>query len=93
MIRLTGRVQFRDGRVVEFDTGTAAIAAYELYATRNGLPIGTAAPPMLTSLVIAHHAIGADEGFDVWVESVDGVELDSPEGAVVPPIRLERSGA
>ena len=82
MIRLKGTVEYEGGRQETFEAGSAALAEYELYALRHGYPIGTNAPPILTSLVIAHHALGVEEGFDVWRRSVTGVEMES-EG--VPP--------
>ena len=82
MLRLKGTVEYEGGRVDEFETGPAAIAEWELYALRHGYPIGEAAPPMLSALVIAHHALGVSEGFDVWRKTVFGVEMDA---AAVPP--------
>jgi hypothetical protein len=83
MIRLSGTVEYEGGRTETFETGSAALAEYELYALRHGYPIGRDAPPMLSALVIAHHALGVSEGFDVWRKSVVGVDLKTPEG--VPP--------
>ena len=85
MIRLRGTVEYEGGRTEAFETGSAALAEYELYALRHGYPLGTEAPPMLSSLVIAHHALGVAEGFEVWRRSVVGVELEAPEA--VPPTR------
>ena len=82
MIRLTGTIEYEGGRTEKFETGSAALAEYELFALRHGYPIGKEAPPMLSALVIAHFALGVDEGFDVWRKSVVGVEMES-EG--VPP--------
>lgn len=79
MIRLRGTVEYAGGRTESFETGTAALAEWELYALRHGYPIGQAAPPMLSALVIAHHALGVEEGFDVWRRSVEGCELETPE--------------
>ena len=83
MITLTGTIEYEGGRSETFETGAAALAEWELYAMRHGYPMGEAAPPMLSALVIAHHALGIEEGFDVWRRSVQNVELDS---ATVPPI-------
>lgn len=83
MIRLRGEIEYEGGRVDHFETGTAALAEWELYALRHGYPIGAGAPPMLSALVIAHHALGVEEGFDVWRRSVVGVELEQPDA--VPP--------
>ena len=83
MIRLRGSIEYDGGRVEDFETGTAALAEWELYALRHGYPIGENAPPMLSALVIAHHALNVREGFDVWRKSVVGVELEAPEP--VPP--------
>jgi hypothetical protein len=83
MIRLRGTIEYEGGRTETFETGSAALAEWELYAMRHGYPIAQGqAPPMLSALVIAHHALGVDEGFDVWRKSVIGVELET-EG--VPP--------
>lgn len=84
MIRLRGMVEYEGGRVETFETGSAALAEWELYALRHGYPIGAAAPPMLSMLVIAHHAIGAAEGFDVWRRTVSSVEVEQ-DGELVPP--------
>ena len=88
MIRLKGTVSYTDGREETFETGTAALAEWELYALRHGYPIGTAAPPMLSCLVIAWSALtGANgEGFDAWRKNVDGVQMDADGlAAAVPP--------
>jgi hypothetical protein len=82
MIRLHGAVEYEGGRTESFDTGSAALAEWELYALRHGYPVGEGAPPMLSMLVVAHYALGVSEGFDVWRKSVVGVELET-EG--VPP--------
>ena len=73
---------YSGGREETFETGPAALAEWELFALRHGYPIGEGAPPMLSALVIAHHALGVEEGFDVWRKSVEGVEMDA---SGVPP--------
>ena len=83
MIRLKGRVEYESGRVEEFETGTAALADWEMYALRHKFPIGADAPPMLSSMYVAYSALGIAEGFDVWRKSVSGIELETPEA--VPP--------
>lgn len=94
MLKFRGVVQFVDGSEEPFETGNAALAAYERYAARNRLPMGKDAPPILSSMVIAHHALAIAEGFDVWAENVQGVELKAfgddgqeiqPGEASVPP--------
>ena len=82
MIRLRGTIEYEGGRLEQFETGSAALAEWELYALRHGYPLGDGAPPMLSSLVVAHYALGVAEGFDVWRKSVVGVDLET-EG--VPP--------
>jgi hypothetical protein len=82
VIRIRGTIEYEGGRTEDFETGTAALAEWELYALRHGYPMGEAAPPMLSALVIAHAALGVAEGFDVWRRSVLGVELET-EG--IPP--------
>lgn len=77
MIRLSGTIEYEGGRTETFETGAAALAEWELYAMRHGFPIGEGAPPMLSALVVAHHALGVAEGFDVWRRSVTNVDLES----------------
>ena len=79
MIRFRGRVQMVSGELLEFDTGTAALAAWEEYAKRHGHPYNEGAPAMLMTLCIAHHALAIEQGFDAWRESVDGAELDEQD--------------
>lgn len=84
MLTFRGKVEFKDGTVSEFETGTAALAAWELYALRHGYPVGQGMPPMLGTLVMAHSALGVEEGIETWMERVHGVELESED---VPPTR------
>jgi len=91
VIRLHGTVEYEGGRVETFECGSAAVADWELFAMRHGYPIGEGAPPMLSALVIAHHALGVAEGFDVWRKSVVGVEMEVPEA--VPPTLPAPTGA
>ena len=86
MIRLKGTIEYTDGRTEDFETGSAALADWELFALRHGYPIGEGAPPMLSALVVAHKALDIREGFDVWRKGVAGVELDS---STVDPTRPE----
>jgi hypothetical protein len=75
VIRFRGRVEYHDGASDEFECGTAAVAAWELYAARHKIPYGDESPPTLSNLVIAHHALAIEEGFEPWRERVDGVEV------------------
>lgn len=90
VVRFRGVVHYVDGSSAEFAAGNAAVAAYERYAVRNKLPTGTDAPPTISSMVIAHHALAIEQGFDAWAESVDGIELEL-DGAAVPPTEPEPS--
>lgn len=84
MITLSGTIEYEGGRTETFETGAAALAEWELFAMRHGYPLGEAAPPMLSALVIAHHALGVAEGFDVWRRSVTNVELESANVDPIP---------
>ena len=77
MLSFRGKVSYKDGELAEFETGTAALAEWELYALRHGYPVGQGMPPMLGTLVIAHAALGVEEGFDVWRQRVAGVEMEA----------------
>lgn len=95
MFQFKGTVTMEDGTETPFETGNAALAAWERYAMRNKLPMGAASPPTLSSMVIAHHALGVEEGFDAWAETVAGIELNAEQdgAAVVPPTPPEASTA
>lgn len=84
MIRLRGEVEYEGGRVESFETGSAALAEWELYALRHGYPMGEGSPMMLSALVVAHYALGVGEGFDVWRKSVVGVDMKTEEVAPTP---------
>jgi hypothetical protein len=88
MLTFRGRVRFNDGNEVEFSGGTAALAAYEAYAVRNGFPVGEKMPPTLAALAIAHFCLHEKQGFDAWRQTVFGVELEA-DG--VPPTLPEAS--
>lgn len=85
MIRLVGKVELHGGEVLEVDTGTAAIAAYERYALKNGYPMGEKAPSLIMAMVVAHHALGRDESLEEWFELVDGIELKEQGVPPTPP--------
>lgn len=82
MLTFRGTVRYNNGTEVEFEGGTAALAAYEAYAVRNGYPVGDKMPPTLATLCIAWHSLHVKEGFDTWRGTVFGIEIDV-EG--VPP--------
>jgi len=82
MIRLKGTVTYLDGREEHFERGSALLVAWESYARRHGIEGGLQANPVTASAVVAHAALGISEGFDVWLATVDGVDMES-EG--VPP--------
>jgi hypothetical protein len=87
-VRLHGTVIYRDGERAEFEAGSAQLAEYELYALRHGYPLGTAAPPMLSMLVVAWSVLvnGDGEGFDTWRRRVADIDFDADElASAVPP--------
>jgi hypothetical protein len=90
MIRLRGTVTYLDGREETFERGSAILVAWEAYARRHGIEGGMQANPLTASTVIAHAALGIAEGYDVWLATVDGVDMES-EG--VPPTLAVATGA
>jgi hypothetical protein len=90
MIRLKGTVTYLDGREDHFERGSSILVAWEAYARRHGIAGGMQENPITASHVIAHAALGISEGFDVWLPTVDGVDMES-EG--VPPTLAVASGA
>jgi hypothetical protein len=94
VIRIKGRVEYRDGRLEDFTAGAAARAEWELYAHRHGLAADDA--PILSLLVVACYVLnGTLEGFEGWRAGVVDVEAELVEGAAavaVPPTLREASG-
>jgi hypothetical protein len=91
MLRFQGKIRYRSGEEVDFEAGLATTAAWEEYAHRNGYPFNAdQAPRVLYTLVLAHAALGIEEGFEVWRPKVDGFELEAIE---VPPTLSEVTGA
>lgn len=82
MIRLSGTVYYLDGREAPFDRGSAILVAWERYARRHGIAGGIEANAVEASAVVAHAALGVSEGFEAWLATVDGVDLES---SGVPP--------
>jgi hypothetical protein len=80
VFRFQGAVQYADGREETFECGNVALAAWERYAIRHKLPMGEGAPPTLSSLVVAHHALAIELALDPWIETVEGVELKAKDG-------------
>lgn len=88
MFRFAGKVEYEDGTIEEFEAGNVAVAAWERYAVRHKMPMGKDAPPTLSSIVIAHHALGIEQGVDAWAESIVSIEL-AEKGAVPPTEQAE----
>ncbi len=77
MIRFRGKVAYTDGREEDFETGSAALQAWEDYALRHGYPVGEGMPGTLGALMVAHYALRIEAGFDAWRVTVDGIELEA----------------
>lgn len=92
MVTLTLTVYFKDGREETVSGGTMLFRAWELYAMRHGFPVKFEEAPRVTALaVLAHKALGVAEGFELWVETVEGIEDSKAEP--VPPTTAEPSTA
>lgn len=92
MIRFKIKVTYLDGQEVEVECGTAAVAAWERYAARHGHAHGDDSPATLSNLVIAHRALGIEQGVDAWMETVDGIDVEIlRDGKPVPPTAPEPS--
>jgi hypothetical protein len=91
MDRIRGTVTYKDefgGGTEDFEGGAGDIAAYEEWALRYGGPMpdvimgNDRLPKMTMVLVIAHSALGIEEGYSVWRRKVSTFEFDTEE---VPP--------
>ena len=84
MIRVSGKVTYTDQRVVDFDGGINALAAWESYAQRNQLDPDPQRSPMTWTLYVAFAALGvtatgAGVGFEKWRETVADVQLEADD--------------
>lgn len=85
MIRVSGKVTYTDQRVVDFDGGINALAAWESYAQRNQLDPDPQRSPMTWTLYVAFAALGAARGpgggvgFEKWRETVADVQLEADD--------------
>lgn len=88
LVGFRGRVVYKNGRAPEpFESGPAAVVAWERYAVRNGYELrGDNTPAVLMSMVVAFEALGlGPEGFDTWCRDVYGVELEAVNVPPTPP--------
>jgi hypothetical protein len=81
-----GVVMFEDGTERRFETSINAIAEYERYAIRNGLPMGADAAPITLALFTAYYALSENgEGFDAWRSRVVALETEPGQVPPTPP--------
>jgi hypothetical protein len=78
-MRFVGKVVYLEGETVEFEAGNVSLAAWERYAMRHKFPMGQDSPPTLSSLVMAHHALGIETAIDPWIATVDEIELTTKD--------------
>jgi hypothetical protein len=89
VLRFSGTVYYTDGTCETFSAGMGAQVAWELYAQRNGFPLGgDGVPPALSNLVIAHAALRVADGFETWRATVDGCDITAED--VEPPTTAPR---
>jgi len=85
--KVTGTITYDSGQAVPFVAGPAQFAALEAYARRQGFNPTDGRDNATVTLYLAYAALHVQEGFDVWLASVDDVDLADDEEAVeVPPI-------
>jgi hypothetical protein len=93
MLKFSGTIIYFDGRQVAFEGGQREFAAWERYATRNGLPLGmdgtNRAVPITMGRYVAYacQMRGTDnaESFEVWDESVAEVEAGAEQLETADP--------
>lgn len=83
MIRIEGRIQFRDGETQLVTATQAEFAAYEVYALRHGLPPALDQAPVTTMMryvayAAAHHDTPPHDwpSYEEWGMRVAEVEFD-----------------
>lgn len=85
MRKVIGTITYEGGEVCPFVAGPQAFAALEAYARRQGFDVREGRDNATVTLYLAYAALHVQEGFDVWLASVDDVDLADGEGAEVPP--------
>jgi hypothetical protein len=84
VIRFNGTVLYKDGRTDTFMAGGADLAEWEDYAIRHDIPPNNQErlPGKTMMLVIAHAALGVENGFVPWRRTVLDLDVETVE---VPP--------
>lgn len=91
MFRITGTVELKSGEVQHWTVGTAAMAEWERWAHRHSLSTDPQQSRFLWMHVLAYFGLtGGLEGFDAWLPTVVGAEVDTEgeaaaSASVVPP--------
>jgi hypothetical protein len=85
MKKVVGTITYEGGEVVPFVAGPQAFAALEAYARRQGFDVTAGRDNATVTLYLAYSALHVQEGFDVWLASVDDIDTGSGEGVEVPP--------
>jgi len=89
--RFSGTVTFLDGRSERYSiSAVTAMREWERYAVRNKLPYANETPPILLTYMAIWKALAVEQGFDAWVDTVDGFDED-PEPDEVDPTFPDRS--
>jgi len=84
--KVVGSITYDSGQTVPFVAGPAQFAALEAYARRQGFNPTEGKDNATVTLYLAYAALHVQEGFDVWLASVDDVDLEGDEeGVEVPP--------
>ena len=91
MKKVVGTITYEGGEVCPFVAGPQAFAALETYARRQGFVPTDGSSSATVTLYLAYAALHVQEGFDVWLGSVDDVELEGDvvagvvQGVEIPP--------
>jgi hypothetical protein len=85
--KVVGTITYEGGEVVPFVAGPQAFAALEAYARRQDFDVTAGRDNATVTLYLAYAALHVQEGFDVWLGSVDDVDTGSgdADGIEVPP--------
>ena len=86
MKKVTGTITYEGGETVHFVAGPPAFAALEAYARRQGFVPTDGANNATVTLYLAYAALHVQEGFEVWLQSVEDLDPDEDgEELEVPP--------
>jgi hypothetical protein len=84
--QIRGTVTYEGGEVVAWQARPRDVSRMETYARRQGIEVREGALSPTLAMYLAYSALRIEEGFEVWLDSLDDFE-DLTGDELVPPTR------